>query len=92
MYIHRQYIHQCMYIMCLRVCGYVCIVSTLVAKGMMVKTMAGKSAALHGLCHDATPFTFSESNPAVNHFGNLLVKGTVYDTFGENRVEHTEME
>lgn len=68
-------------------------VSTLVAKGMMVETMAGKSAALHGLCHDATPFTFSESNPAVDHFGNLLVKGTIYemgDTFGENRVEHTK--
>ena len=44
--------------------------------GMMVETMAGKSAALHGLCHDATPFTFSESNPAVDYFGNLLVKGT----------------
>ena len=61
-------------------CAYICVVCLYlsppsVSKGMMVETMAGKSAALHGLCHDATPFTFSESNPAVDHFGNLLVKG-----------------
>ena len=37
--------------------------------------MAGKSSSLHGLCHDCTPFTFSEDTPAVNHFGKLLVKG-----------------
>ena len=43
--------------------------------GMMIETMAGKSAALHGLCHDATPFTFSEDNPAVDYFGKLLLKG-----------------
>ena len=36
---------------------------------MMIETMAGKSAALHGLCHDATPFTFSEDNSAVDYFG-----------------------
>ena len=42
---------------------------------MMIETMAGKSAALHGLCHDATPFTFSEDNPAVDYFGKLLLKG-----------------
>ena len=42
---------------------------------MMIESMAGKSAALHGLCHDATPFTFSEETPAVKHFGNLLLKG-----------------
>ena len=43
--------------------------------GMMIESMAGKSAAMHGLCHDATPFTFSEETPAVKHFGNLLLKG-----------------
>lgn len=42
---------------------------------MMIETMAGKSAALHGICHDCTPFTFSEDIPAVDHFGKLLVKG-----------------
>ena len=41
---------------------------------------AGKSAALHGLCHDATPFTFSEDNPAVDYFGKLLVKGIQWNT------------
>ena len=45
--------------------------------GMMIETMAGKSAALHGLCHDATPFTFSEDNSAVDYFGRLLKKGSV---------------
>ena len=46
--------------------------------GMMVETMAGKSAALHGLCHDATPFTFSEDNSAVDYFGTLLRKGSLF--------------
>lgn len=45
--------------------------------GMMIESMAGKSAALHGLCHDATPFTFSEETPAVKHFGQLLLKGRI---------------
>ncbi|XP_065889347.1 DNA-directed RNA polymerase I subunit RPA2-like [Dysidea avara] len=42
--------------------------------GMMIESMAGKSASLHGLCHDASPFTFSEDTPAVDYFGQLLVK------------------
>ena len=42
---------------------------------MMIESMAGKSAALHGICHDATPFTFSESTPAANYFGEHLLKG-----------------
>ena len=42
---------------------------------MMIESMAGKSAALHGLCLDATPFTFSEDTPAVDYYGRLLVKG-----------------
>lgn len=43
--------------------------------GMMIESMAGKSAALHGLCHDATPFTFSEEAPAVDYFGQCLRAG-----------------
>ena len=43
--------------------------------GMMIESMAGKSASLHGLCLDATPFTFSEDMPAVDYYGQLLVKG-----------------
>ena len=56
---------------------YYCVcVCVCVCPGMMIETMAGKSAALHGLCHDATPFTFSEDNPAIDYFGRLLLKGT----------------
>ena len=47
---------------------------------MMIESMAGKSASLHGLCHDATPFTFSEDTPAVDYFGQLLVKGLFGNT------------
>ncbi|KAK2570429.1 DNA-directed RNA polymerase I subunit RPA2 [Acropora cervicornis] len=32
--------------------------------GMMVETMAGKSACLNGVVYDATPFTYSEDDPA----------------------------
>ena len=39
---------------------------------MMIESMAGKSASLNGVAYDATPFTFSEDDPAVDHFGNLL--------------------
>ena len=49
----------------------------MLCEGMMVETMAGKSAALHGLCHDATPFSFSEDNSAIDYFGKLLVKGNL---------------
>ena len=41
----------------------------------MIESMAGKSASLHGLCLDATPFTFSEDTPAVDYYGHQLVKG-----------------
>ena len=58
-------------LICFPVCCYVCL-----SLGMMIETMAGKSAALHGLCHDCTPFTFSEDSPAVDYFGKLLVKGS----------------
>lgn len=39
---------------------------------MMIENMAGKSAALHGFVHDATPFRFDEKNTAIDHFGRLL--------------------
>lgn len=48
---------------------------------MMIELMAGKSAALHGLVHDASPFRFSEENTAINHFGELLEAGG-YNYYG----------
>ncbi|KAL1488883.1 hypothetical protein ABEB36_014676 [Hypothenemus hampei] len=39
---------------------------------MMIELMAGKSAALHGLVHDATPFRFTEEETAIDYFGKLL--------------------
>lgn len=45
--------------------------------GMMIESMAGKSSALHGLCHDATPFKFSEDTPAADYFGQHLLKGII---------------
>lgn len=45
--------------------------------GMMIESMAGKSAALHGLSHDSTPFVFSEDTPAIDHFAKLLQKGNI---------------
>ncbi|XP_063964205.1 DNA-directed RNA polymerase I subunit RPA2-like [Lytechinus pictus] len=53
--------------------------------GMMIESMAGKSASLHGLCHDATPFTFSEEQPAVDYFGKLLTAGG-YNYYGTERM------
>ena len=46
--------------------------------GMMIESMAGKSASLNGAVYDATPFTFSEDDPAVDYFGNLLKQCTFY--------------
>ncbi|KAL4221906.1 DNA-directed RNA polymerase I subunit RPA2 [Mactra antiquata] len=63
--------------------------------GMMIESMAGKSAAIFGDCYDATPFQFSEDDPAVDHFGNLLVKAG-YNYYGTERfysgVDGREME
>jgi hypothetical protein len=42
---------------------------------MMIEVMAGKSAVLHGLVHDATPFRFSEEDTAINYFGKMLEAG-----------------
>lgn len=40
--------------------------------GMMIESMAGKTASSLGTVHDATPFTFGEDNPAAEHYGRLL--------------------
>lgn len=42
---------------------------------MMIECMAGKSAALHGVVHDATPFKYSEEDTAIDYFGRLLEAG-----------------
>ncbi|KAI8125983.1 DNA-directed RNA polymerase I subunit RPA2 [Lucilia cuprina] len=52
---------------------------------MMIETMAGKSAALHGLVHDATPFRFSEKHTAIDYFGKLLEAGG-YNYYGTERL------
>ncbi|XP_074659731.1 DNA-directed RNA polymerase I subunit RPA2-like [Tubulanus polymorphus] len=53
--------------------------------GMMIESMAGKSAAMHGLCHDATPFTFSEDQPAIDYFGRMLTAAG-YNYYGTERL------
>eukprot|EP01033_Poteriospumella_lacustris_P006155 gene6155-4419_t len=40
--------------------------------GMLVESMAGKSAAVHGEFQDATPFQFHEENRVVDHIGDQL--------------------
>lgn len=52
---------------------------------MMLEVMAGKSAAVHGLVHDATPFRFDENNTAFDYFGKLLEKGG-YNYYGTERL------
>ena len=41
---------------------------------MMIEMLAGKSGAIHGLVHDATPFKFSEDDDAIDHFAKQLVR------------------
>ncbi|XP_020616310.1 DNA-directed RNA polymerase I subunit RPA2-like isoform X2 [Orbicella faveolata] len=53
--------------------------------GMMIESMAGKSASLNGLAYDATPFTFSEEDPAIDYFGNLLTQSG-YNYYGTERM------
>ena len=48
---------------------------------MMIEVMAGKSAAIHGIVHDASPFRFSEENPGVDYHGRLLEQGNQYSCF-----------
>ena len=49
--------------------------------GMLLESMAGKSAALHGICQDATPFRFSEKCPAAQCYGEQL-KTTGFNYYG----------
>lgn len=44
--------------------------------GMMIEFMAGKSAAIYGHAHDATPFQFAdkESQSPIDYYGKLLQK------------------
>ncbi|XP_034464852.1 DNA-directed RNA polymerase I subunit RPA2 [Hippoglossus hippoglossus] len=53
--------------------------------GMLIESMAGKSGSLHGLSHDATPFTFSEENSALEYFGKMLRAGG-YNYYGTERL------
>ncbi|XP_022662995.1 DNA-directed RNA polymerase I subunit RPA2-like isoform X2 [Varroa destructor] len=63
--------------------------------GMVVESMAGKSAALHGYVHDASPFKFSEEYPSSAYFGELLQRAG-YNYYGTERmysgVDGREME
>nr|XP_012136993.1 PREDICTED: DNA-directed RNA polymerase I subunit RPA2 isoform X3 [Megachile rotundata] len=52
---------------------------------MMIEVMAGKSAAIHGLVHDATSFRFNEDETAVEYFGKLLERGG-YNYYGTERL------
>ncbi|XP_014250350.1 DNA-directed RNA polymerase I subunit RPA2 [Cimex lectularius] len=52
---------------------------------MMIECMAGKSASVHGLVHDATPFEFSEDDTAIDYFGRLLQEGG-YNYHGTERM------
>ncbi|KAG9296178.1 hypothetical protein G9A89_014770 [Geosiphon pyriformis] len=42
--------------------------------GMFVESLAGKAGALHGIAQDATPFRFDEKHPAMDHFGEQLLR------------------
>ncbi|XP_076361964.1 RNA polymerase I subunit Rpl135 isoform X3 [Tachypleus tridentatus] len=53
--------------------------------GMMIESMAGKAAALHGLAIDATPFKFNEKKPAAEYFGELL-QSAGYNYYGTERM------
>lgn len=49
--------------------------------GMLVESMAGKSGALNGKFHDATPFQFHEENRAIDYLGEQL-KTAGYHYYG----------
>lgn len=53
--------------------------------GQMIESMAGKSAAMYGTVHDATPFTFSEKNVASDYFGKLL-ENVGFNYYGTERM------
>jgi len=49
--------------------------------GMLIESMAGKSAAVHGEFQDATPFRFHEENRVIDHVGEQL-KACGYNYYG----------
>jgi len=55
--------------------------------GMLVESMAGKAAAMHGLAQDATPFTFVEFTVSrillPNRCGRFSESDTAIDYFGK---------
>ncbi|BFY98621.1 hypothetical protein BsWGS_01660 [Bradybaena similaris] len=53
--------------------------------GMMIESMAGKGAALHGLYLEATPFRFSEEQPIIDYYGQILEAGG-YNYYGTERL------
>lgn len=55
---------------------------------MMIECMAGKSAAVHGVVHDATPFKYSEEDTAIDYFGRLLEAGEIFYTCVNNHGSH----
>ncbi|KAK6637732.1 hypothetical protein RUM44_008154 [Polyplax serrata] len=52
---------------------------------MMIELMAGKSAAVHGMVHDATPFRFSKDDSAIDYFGKLL-EAAGYNYYGTEKM------
>lgn len=42
--------------------------------GMFVESLAGKAGALHGMAHDATPWTFTEEDTPADCFGEQLLQ------------------
>ncbi|GLH02551.1 DNA-directed RNA polymerase I subunit RPA2 [Gryllus bimaculatus] len=52
---------------------------------MMIEVMAGKSGAVHGMVHDATPFRFNEDQTAIDYFGQLLEEGG-FNYFGTEKM------
>ena len=53
--------------------------------GQMIESMAGKTAAELGTVHDATPFTFSEENPAHDYYGRML-ESLGYNYYGTEKM------
>ncbi len=51
---------------------------------MLIESMAGKSACLHGVAHDCTPFQFTEDETAIDYFGKQLSMAG-YNYFGHER-------
>lgn len=49
--------------------------------GMLIESMAGKTAAIHGEFQDATPFQFHEKDRVIDHIGEQL-KACGYNYYG----------